>query len=154
VHGIRGGFTGDGAKTVIPAVATAKISLRLVPEMNPDESVRQFTAAVKKLTPKGIRSTVRILSKAPASLTPTESRWIAASAEAMHEVFHKKTVFMRSGGSIPIVGLFQKHLSIPSVMMGFGLPDDNLHAPNEKFHIPNLYRGMESIARFMALLAK
>jgi len=154
VHGIRGGFTGDGAKTVIPAAATAKISLRLVPDMRPEESVRQFTAAVKKLTPKGIKTTVRILSKAPASLVPTDSRWIAASAEAMHQVFHKKTVFMRSGGSIPIVGLFQKHLSIPSVMMGFGLPDDNLHAPNEKFHIPNFYRGMESVARFMALLGK
>ena len=72
----------------------------------------------------------------------------------MHQVFHKKTVFMRSGGSIPIVGIFLKDLSIPSVMMGFGLPDDNLHAPNEKFHIPNFYRGMESVARFIGLLGK
>jgi acetylornithine deacetylase/succinyl-diaminopimelate desuccinylase-like protein len=152
VHGIRGGFTGEGAKTVIPAVATAKISMRLVPDMSPDETVRKFTAAVKKLTPKGIRTTVRILSGAPASVVPTDSRWVAAAAEAMHQVFHKKTVYIRGGGSIPIVGLFQKHLGIASVMMGFGLPDDHLHAPNEKFHLPNFYRGIESVARFFTLL--
>ena len=154
VHGFRGGFTGEGAKTVIPAVATAKISMRLVPDMDPDEVIRQFTVAVKKLTPKGIKTTIRILSKAPASVVPTGSRWIADSAEALHQVFHKKTVFIRGGGSIPIVGLFLSHLSIPSVMMGFGLPDDRLHSPNEKFHLPNFYRGIETVARFLMLLGK
>jgi acetylornithine deacetylase/succinyl-diaminopimelate desuccinylase-like protein len=154
VHGFRGGFTGEGAKTVIPAVATAKISMRLVPDMDPDEVVRQFTAAVKKLTPKGIKTTVRILSKAPASVVPTDSRWIAASAEAFHQVFHKPTVFIRGGGSIPIVGLFLKQLHMPSVMMGFGLPDDRLHSPNEKFHIPNFYRGIETVGRFLTLLGQ
>ncbi|MBI1940313.1 MAG: dipeptidase [Acidobacteria bacterium] len=152
VHGIRGGFTGEGAKTVIPAVATAKISMRLVPDMKPLEAIRQFTAYVKRITPKGIRTNVRVLSSAPASVVSTESRYISAAAEAMELVFHKKTVYMRSGGSIPIVGLFQKHLDIPSVMMGFGLPDDNLHAPNEKFHLPNFYRGIEAVARYFALL--
>ncbi len=154
VHGIRGGFTGEGAKTVIPAVATAKISMRLVPDMKPREVIRQFTAFVKKLTPKGIQSSVRILSSAPATVVPTDSRWIAAAADAMHQVFHKKTVYIRSGGSIPVVGQFQKHLGIPSVMMGFGLPDDNLHAPNEKFHLPNFYRGIETVARFFTLLGQ
>ncbi len=154
VHGIRGGFTGEGAKTVIPAFAAAKISMRLVPEMNPREIVRRYTAYVKKLTPKGIRTSVRVLSKAPATLVSTQSRWVAAAAEAMEQVFHKKTVYMRSGGSIPVVGLFQKHVGIPSVMMGFGLPDDHLHAPNEKFHLPNFYRGIESVARYFALLAQ
>jgi acetylornithine deacetylase/succinyl-diaminopimelate desuccinylase-like protein len=154
VHGIRGGFTGEGAKTVIPAVATAKISMRLVPDMSPEEIIRKFTTAVKKVTPKGIRTTVRILSGAPASVVPTDSRWVAAAAEAMHQVFHKKTVYIRGGGSIPIVGLFQKHLGIASVMMGFGLPDDHLHAPNEKFHLPNFYRGIESVARFFTLLGQ
>jgi acetylornithine deacetylase/succinyl-diaminopimelate desuccinylase-like protein len=154
VHGIRGGFTGEGAKTVIPAVATAKISMRLVPDMNPKEVIRQFTSYVKKLTPKGIKINIRILSSAPASVVPMGSHVIAAAADAMHQVFHKKTVFIRSGGSIPIVGLFQKHLKIPSVMMGFGLPDDNLHAPNEKFHLPNFYRGMEAVAGFFALLGQ
>lgn len=154
VHGIRGGFTGEGAKTVIPAVATAKISMRLVPEMNPKEVIRQFSAYVKKITPKGITTSVRVLSSAPASVVSTESRWIAASAEAMEQVFKKKTVFMRSGGSIPIVGQFQKYLKIPSVMMGFGLPDDNLHAPNEKFHLPNFYRGIHAVGRYFELLGQ
>ena len=153
VHGFRGGFTGEGAKTVIPAVGTAKISMRLVPDMEPKEAIRQFTAYVKKITPNGIKTNVRVLSSAPASVVSTESRWVTAAAEAMEQVFHKKTVYIRSGGSIPIVGLFQKHLGIPSVMMGFGLPDDNLHAPNEKFHLPNFYRGIEAVARYFELLA-
>ena len=154
VHGIRGGFTGEGAKTVIPAVATAKISMRLVPEMNPKEVIRQYTAYVKKITPKGIKTAVRVISSAPASVVSTESRWIAAAAEAMEQVFKKKTVYMRSGGSIPIVGVFQKHLKVPGVMMGFGLPDDNLHAPNEKFHLPNFYRGIEAVGRYLELLGQ
>ncbi|HEX5483141.1 MAG TPA: dipeptidase [Terriglobia bacterium] len=154
VHGIRGGFTGEGAKTVIPAAATAKISMRLVPEMNPKEVIRQFTGFVKKLTPKGIQTQVRVISSAPASVVSTGNRYIEAAAEAMEQVFKSKTVYMRSGGSIPIAGLFDKHLKTPVVMMGFGLPDDNLHAPNEKFHLPNFYRGIEAVGRFFDLLGQ
>jgi acetylornithine deacetylase/succinyl-diaminopimelate desuccinylase-like protein len=154
VHGFRGGFTGEGAKTVIPAVSTAKISMRLVPDMDPKEIYRKYVAYVKKITPQGIRTSVRLLSSAPASVVSTDSRWIAAAAEAMEQVFTKKTVYMRSGGSIPIVGTFQKFLKVPSVMMGFGLPDDNLHAPNEKFHIPNFYRGIEAVGRYLELLGQ
>lgn len=154
VHGIRGGFTGEGAKTVIPAVATAKISMRLVPEMSPKEVIRQFTGYVKKLTPEGIQTSVRVISSAPASVVSTSNRYIEAAAEAMEQVFKKKTVYMRSGGSIPIAGLFDKHLKTPVVMMGFGLPDDNLHAPNEKFHLPNFYRGIEAVGRYLELLRR
>ena len=154
VHGIRGGFVGEGAKTVIPAVATAKISMRLVPAMEPKEVLRQFISAVKKLTPKGIKTTVRVLSGAPASVVSTESHYIRAAAEAMQDVFKKKTVYMRSGGSIPIVGLFLEHLNVPSIMMGFGLPDDRLHAPNEKFHLPNFYGGIEAMTRYFELLGR
>ena len=154
VHGIRGGFTGEGGKTVIPAVATAKISMRLVPDMRPREIIRQYTNYVKKLTPKGIKTTVRVLSSAPASVVSTASRYIAAAANALEQVFHQKTVYMRSGGSIPIVGVFLKHAGIPSVLMGFGLPDDNLHAPNEKFHLPNFYRGIETVGRYFELLGQ
>ncbi len=154
VHGIRGGFTGEGAKTVIPAVATAKVSMRLVPDMDPKEVIRQYSAYVKKIAPKGISTKVRVISSAPASVVSTESKFIAAAAEAMEQIFKKKTVYMRSGGSIPIVGLFQKHLKIPGVMMGFGLPDDNLHAPNEKFHLPNFYRGIEAVGRYLELLGQ
>jgi acetylornithine deacetylase/succinyl-diaminopimelate desuccinylase-like protein len=154
VHGFRGGFTGEGAKTVIPAVCTAKISMRLVPDMKPNEIISLYKKYVKKITPPGIKTQIRILSSAPASVVSTDSRWIAAGAEALEQVFNKKTVYMRSGGSIPVVGTFQKYLKAPSVMMGFGLPDDNLHAPNEKFHIPNFYRGIETVGRFLELLGQ
>ncbi|HEV2417832.1 MAG TPA: dipeptidase [Terriglobia bacterium] len=152
VNGIYGGFTGEGFKTVIPAAATAKISMRLVPGMDPKEVVRQFTAAVKKLAPPGIQTRVRVFGASPASVVSTKNRYVKAAAQAMEEVFKKKAVFMRSGGSIPIAGLFGKHLHAPVVMMGFGLPDDNLHAPNEKFHLANFYHGIEAVGRYLELL--
>ena len=154
VHGIRGGFTAEGAKTVIPAVATAKISMRLVPEMDPKRVIRQYTAHVKKLTPAGIVTTIRVLSSAPASVVSTENKFVSAAAQAMEQVFKKKTVYIRSGGSIPIAGLLHDMLGIPVVLMGFGLPDDNLHAPNEKFHLPNFYRGIETVGRYLELLGQ
>jgi acetylornithine deacetylase/succinyl-diaminopimelate desuccinylase-like protein len=152
VHGIRGGFVAEGAKTVIPAVATAKISMRLVPDMRPEEVIRQYTAAVKKLTPRGIKTRVRVLSSAPASLVSPENHFVRTAARAMEQIFGKKTVYMRSGGSIPVAGQIQDGLGIPVVMMGFGLPDDRLHSPNEKFHLPNFYGGIEAMGRFFELL--
>src|SRR3984885_399429 len=152
VHGMPGGFTAPGAKTVIPAKASAKISMRLVPNQNADDVLQKFKKFVKKLTPKGIQTNVKVWSKGPACVVGTDNPYIQAATEALHEVFKKDTVFIRSGGSIPIVTDFQDVLKIPSVMMGFGLPDDNLHAPNEKFHIPNFYRGIESICVFFEKL--
>jgi len=152
VHGMPGGFTAPGAKTVIPARAFAKVSMRLVPNQDPDDILKRYTAYVKKLTPKGIQTSVKLWSKGPACVVGTNNRFIQAATEALHEVFNKETVFIRSGGSIPVVTDFQDVLKIPSVMMGFGLPDDNLHAPNEKFHIPNFYRGIESICVFFEKL--
>jgi acetylornithine deacetylase/succinyl-diaminopimelate desuccinylase-like protein len=154
VHGIRGGFTGEGAKTVIPARAVAKISTRLVADQRVDESVAQFKAAVAGVCPKGVTAEVKVLHSGEPSLTNPDNRYIHAAAEAMKQVFGKETVYIRSGGSIPIVGVFDRYLGIPSVMMGFGLPDDNLHAPNEKFHIPNFYRGIETVGRFLEILGK
>ncbi len=154
VHGIRGGFTGDGAKTVIPASATAKISMRLVPGMNPGDVAKKFASQVKKLTPESIQTTVRVLSSAPASLVSVDHPCIKAASEAMESVFRKKTVYVRCGGSIPVAGLFSQHLNVPVVLMGFGLPDDNLHAPDEKFHLPNFYRGIEAVGRFIQLLGQ
>jgi acetylornithine deacetylase/succinyl-diaminopimelate desuccinylase-like protein len=154
VHGMPGGFTAAGAKTVIPARASAKVSMRLVPNQDPDDILERFKAYVKKLTPKGIETNVKIWSKGPASVVGTNNKFIKAATEALHDVFKKDTVFIRSGGSIPIVTDFQDVLKIPSVMMGFGLPDDNLHAPNEKFHIPNFYRGIESICLFFEKLGR
>jgi len=152
VHGIRGGFTGEGAKTVIPARAVAKVSMRLVADQQPDEAVEQLKAAVEQVCPRGVSAEVKILSAAAPSLVNPDSPFIEAAAEAMCQVFGNETVYIRSGGSIPIVGLFDKHLGIPSVLMGFGLPDDNLHAPNEKFHLPNFYRGIEAVARYLEML--
>jgi acetylornithine deacetylase/succinyl-diaminopimelate desuccinylase-like protein len=154
VHGIRGGFTGEGAKTVIPARATAKISMRLVADQNPDDALAQFRAAVTKVTPRGVSVEVRPIHGAAPSLVDPTNRFIQAAAEALGQVFGKQTVYIRSGGSIPIVGLFDQHLGIPSVLMGFGLPDDNLHAPNEKFHLPNFYRGIEAVAKYLEVLGQ
>jgi acetylornithine deacetylase/succinyl-diaminopimelate desuccinylase-like protein len=147
VHGMPGGFTAPGAKTVIPAKASAKVSMRLVPNQDPDDVMKKYTNFVKKLTPKGIDIKIKVHSKGPACVVGTDNKYVKAATDSMHEVFKKDTVFIRSGGSIPIVADFQNVLKIPTLMMGFGLPDDNLHAPNEKFHIPNFYRGIESIVR-------
>jgi acetylornithine deacetylase/succinyl-diaminopimelate desuccinylase-like protein len=154
VHGMPGGFTAPGAKTVIPAKASAKVSMRLVPNQDANDVLKKFTKYAKKLTPKGIQTNIKVWSKGPAAVIGTDNRYIKAATEALHEVFKKNTVFIRSGGSIPIVTDFQDVLKIPSVMMGFGLPDDNLHAPNEKFHIPNFYRGIESICLFFEKLGE
>jgi acetylornithine deacetylase/succinyl-diaminopimelate desuccinylase-like protein len=154
VHGMPGGFIGQGAKTVIPARASAKVSMRLVPDQDPDDILKRFTDFVKKVTPKGIQTKVKVHSKGPAAVVSTDNRYIKAATDAMHEVFGKDTVYIRSGGSIPIVSDFENELKIPSVMMGMGLPDDNLHAPNEKFHIPNFYRGIESVIRFFQILGE
>src|SRR5690242_5578537 len=153
VHGMPGGFIGAGAKTVIPAKASAKISMRLVPNQNPDEIFKLYSGYLKSITPRGTQINIRQLSGADPMLIRTDNHYVQAAKDAMKEVFGKDTVFIRSGGSIPVVADFEKHLHIPSVMMGFGLPDDNLHAPNEKFHIPNFYRGIESIIRFFQLLS-
>jgi acetylornithine deacetylase/succinyl-diaminopimelate desuccinylase-like protein len=153
VHGIRGGFTGEGAKTVIPARAVAKISTRLVADQRPDEAAGQLKAAIAKACPRGITAELKVLHGAAPSLTDPDNRFIHAAAEAMRQIFGQDTVYIRSGGSIPIVGLFDRYLGIPSVLMGFGLPDDNLHAPNEKMHLPNFFRGIEAMARYLELLA-
>jgi acetylornithine deacetylase/succinyl-diaminopimelate desuccinylase-like protein len=154
VHGMPGGFVAAGAKTVIPARASAKVSMRLVPKQDPDDILKKYTEFVKKLTPKGIQINIKVHSKGPACVVNTDNKYARASVEAMHEIFGKDTVYIRSGGSIPIVTQFEEDLKIPSIMMGMGLPDDNLHAPNEKFHIPNFYRGIESIIRFFQILGQ
>ncbi len=153
VHGMPGGFIAPGAKTVIPAKASAKISMRLVPNQNPDDILKKYENFVKSITPKGIQIKIKVHSKGEAIVVGTDNKYIKAATEALHDVFKKDTVYIRSGGSIPIVTDFENVLQIPSVMMGLGLPDDNLHAPNEKFHIPNFYRGIESIINFFHRLA-
>ncbi len=149
VHGIAGGFTGTGAKTVIPAKATAKVSMRLVPRQDPEKLIAAFREFVRKKTPRGIRTEVRVLSAAPAVLVNPDHDAIRVAARAFSDVFEKPTVFIRSGGSIPIVGDFARHLGIPTILMGFGLPDDALHSPNEKYCLENYYKGIMTVARFL-----
>src|ERR1700726_2260061 len=154
VHGMPGGFIAAGAKTVIPAKAAAKVSMRLVPNQDADDVFKKYSAYVKKLTPKGIETKITIHSKGPAAVVGTDNPYIKAATEALRDTFKKETVFIRSGGSIPIVNDIYQALKIPSVMMGFGLPDDNLHAPNEKFHIPNFHHGIETICLFFEKLGR
>jgi len=149
VHGIPGGFIGAGAKTVIPAKALAKVSMRLVPDMTPAKAFDLYKSYVEKLVPPGVDAEVRLIHSGDPCLIPVDNPYIKAATRALHEVWGKDTVFIRSGGSIPIVGDFARHLGLPSVMMGFGLPDDNLHAPNEKFHLKNFALGIESLIRFL-----
>jgi len=152
VHGMPGGFTGAGAKTVIPAKAVAKVSMRLVPDMTPADTFAKYKSFVESLCPAGISLDVRLIHSGDPIVVSTGNPYVKKATEAMHEVFGKQTVFVRGGGSIPIVGDFIRELGIPTLLMGFGLPDDNLHAPNEKFHLANFHRGIESIVRFLASL--
>jgi acetylornithine deacetylase/succinyl-diaminopimelate desuccinylase-like protein len=148
VHGIAGGFTGAGAKTVIPAKATAKVSFRLVPRQAPEKVIAAFREWVRRETPRGIHVEIRVLSAGPGLVVNPEHPAIDVAARAFGDVFGRKTVFIRSGGSIPIVGDFATHLGIPTILMGFGLPDDGLHSPNEKYKIDNYYLGIRTIAHF------
>jgi len=148
VHGIAGGFTGAGAKTVIPARATTKVSMRMVPNQNPEKIIAAYKKFVADNTPAGIQTEVRILSWGPAIMVNPDHPAIHVAASAFRDILGKETVFIRSGGSIPIVGDFAKHLGIPTILMGFGLPDDGLHSPNEKYKVANYYAGIMTIAHF------
>jgi len=154
VHGIAGGFTAAGAKTVIPAKATAKVSIRLVPKQDPDKVVAAYKAFVQECTPAGIQTQVRVLSAGPAISVNPDHPAIAIAARAFADVLGRETVFIRSGGSIPIVGDFAIHLGIPTILMGFGLPDDGLHSPNEKYKLANYYAGIMTIAHFLEQYGK
>lgn len=154
VHGMPGGFTGAGAKTVIPAKATAKVSMRLVPGMTPEKSFQQFENYVHQIAPPGVEVDVQLIHAGNPCIVPPDNPYIRAATRAMHQVWGRDTVFIRSGGSIPIVGDFANYLGLPSVMMGFGLPDDNLHAPNEKFNIRNFELGIESLICFLEEAAR
>ena len=152
VHGIPGGFIGAGAKTVIPAKAQAKISMRLVPNMAPAKTFELYKSYVEKIAPAGVDVDVRLIHIGDPCLIAVDNRYVQAATRALHEVWGKDTVFIRSGGSIPIVGDFARHLGLPSVLMGFGLPDDNIHAPNEKFNLKNFEMGITSIIRFLEVV--
>jgi len=153
VNGLLSGFTGEGSKTVLPAKAMAKISMRLVPDQDPKEVERQLIRYLEIHTPPTVRWEIEDLAGGPPSITGRHFPGVQALAQALESTFGKRPVFRREGGSVPVVAQLQKILGVESVCTGFGLPDDNLHAPNEKIHLPTFYRGIESIIRFLCLLA-
>ena len=148
VHGIGGGFTGVGAKTVIPAKAVAKVSIRVVPAQDPERVVESVKKFVAENAPVGVQFEVRVLSAGPGLMVNTDHPAIRVAAQAFSDIYGKETVFTRSGGSIPIVGDFAEHVGIPTILMGFGLPDDGLHSPNEKYNIRNYFDGIRTLAHF------
>lgn len=154
VHGIAGGFTGEGAKTVIPASAKAKISLRLPPELKPNEVFPLFEHAVQEYAPAGVTVTVRAIHGGEGVLVSPDSLPVQAAAAALKEVYGKDPIFTREGGSIPIAALFDEILHAPVVLMGFGLPDDNLHAPNEKYSLDQFFKGIRTVVSFLNKLGQ
>ncbi|MGA7723430.1 MAG: dipeptidase [Ignavibacteriaceae bacterium] len=148
-NGIWGGFTGKGAKTVIPSKASAKISMRLVPNQDPNKIAKLFTKYIKSIAPKSVKVEMKNLNGAYPILTPLDNFATIAAAKSMEKAFNKKIVFMREGGSVPIVTVFSKKLNAPVVLMGLGLNSENLHAPNEHFNLNHFRLGIISSAYFM-----
>jgi acetylornithine deacetylase/succinyl-diaminopimelate desuccinylase-like protein len=142
VNGLLAGWTGEGSKTVIPATAMAKVSMRLVPDQDPVKIAELFQAYVKKIAPKSVEVKVTSLHGSKAWMTDFDNVYVQAAGRAVEKGFGKRPVYTREGGSIPIVADFQEALNAPVVLFGFGLPDDNLHAPNEKFNLDNLFNGI------------
>ncbi|HEX9051289.1 MAG TPA: dipeptidase [Anaeromyxobacter sp.] len=154
VNGIWGGFQGEGAKTVIPSRAGAKISMRLVPDQTPEEIARKFTAHVKKIAPREVKVTVRSLHGGSAFLSEVDAPAFRATERALERAFGKKPVLTREGGSIPFTATIQAALRCPVILMGFGLPDENSHAPNERLDLENYRKGILSAVYLYEELAR
>jgi len=142
VNGLLSGFTGEGAKTVIPAVAMAKCSMRLVPNQDPDKIAQLFEAYVAKVAPKTVETKVTRMHGGKPWMTDFDNRFVQAAGRAIEKGFGKTPVFNREGGSIPVVATFQEILGLPAVLFGVGLPDENAHAPNEKLDLGNFHGGI------------
>jgi len=154
VNGILAGFTGEGAKTVIPAVAMAKVSMRLVPNQDPDKIAQLFEDYVKKVAPKTVEVTVTRMHGGKPWMTDFDNKYVQAAGRAIQKGFGKEPVFNREGGSIPVVATFQEILGLPSVLFGVGLPDENAHAPNEKLDLGNFHGGIIASAFLYDEIAK
>ena len=148
VNGLCGGFTGEGAKTVIPAVAMAKISMRLVPDQDPDRIARLFERHLKTVTPRSVELTLTRMHGGKPWLAPIDHPAIRAASRALEKGFGAAPVFVREGGSIPVVDTLAETLGLSTVLMGVGLPDENAHAPNEKLDLGNFQNGIVSVAHF------
>ncbi|MFW6097773.1 MAG: dipeptidase [Chloroflexota bacterium] len=149
VNGIVGGYTGEGSKTIIPSTVHAKISMRLAPNQDPQKIADLFEEYVKEIAPPSATVKIRRLGTATPAVIDYNTTAVAAATAACEEVFGVAPVLRREGGTIPVVGDFQRHLGLGSLMLGFGLPDDRIHSPNERFYVPNFYQGIETIIRFL-----
>ena len=154
VNGIWGGYTGEGAKTVIPSKAYAKLSMRLVPNQSDEEITLKFTNFFKSIAPKSVKVKVTPHHGGEPYVSPTNIPSYQAASEAMENTFGKKPVPVRGGGSIPIVSLFEKELEVQSILMGFGLDSDAIHSPNEHYGIFNYLKGIETIPYFFENYSK
>ena len=148
VNGFLSGFTGEGSKTVLPAWAMAKISCRLVPDQTPEEAYQQLVKYMEMNAPKDIRWEVKSLHNAGAAITSRESAGVKAMAKAFQSVWGLEPLFRREGGSIGVVVQLQQHIGAESVLTGFGLPDDNIHSPNERLHLPTWKKGIDALINF------
>lgn len=153
-NGIWGGFSGEGAKTVLPSKASAKISMRLVPEQNPDKIAKLFEKHIKKIAPDTVKVKVTNLHNAKTAITPIESPFITAAFNALKQAYNKEPYFIREGGSIPVVNTFKGLLGIDSVLLGFGLPGENAHSPDEHFDLDNYQKGIVTSSIFYNELSK
>lgn len=153
-NGINGGFAGAGFKTIIPAVASAKVSMRIVPDMQPDEIGAAFKSFVESLAPPCVKVDVNVMSGSPGMVVSTDNAFMRAAAEALQQTYGTKPLYVRDGASIPIASTFQEVLKLPVILTGFVLPDCNMHAPNESLSLPDFYAGIEAIGRYMDLLSK
>jgi len=149
INGISGGFQGEGAKTVLPRKAAAKVSMRLVPDQEPDIILQQLTKYVKTIAPKGVDVFCKPVYLAKGVLLDTENPYFEAAGMAMEDVFGRRPVLTRSGASIPVATVFNSILGMDIIFMGLGLPDDGLHSPNEKFEIAQFYKGIEVVIKFL-----
>ena len=154
VNGIWGGYTGEGAKTVIPSKAYAKISMRLVPNQDPEEITNLFNEYFSSLAPEGVKVKVTPHHGGEPAVTPVDSIGYLAASEAYEKSFGKKPIPVRSGGSIPIVAMFEKELGLKTVLMGFGLDSDAIHSPNEHYGVFNFFKGIETIPYFFESFSK
>jgi acetylornithine deacetylase/succinyl-diaminopimelate desuccinylase-like protein len=145
VNGIWGGYTGEGAKTVLPSKAFAKISMRLVPHQKPEKITELFTKYFRRIAPPSVKVEVRPHHGGEPVVTPTDTPEYQAAFQAMQKTFGKDPIPKREGGSIPIVALFEEVLGTKSVLMGFGLDSDAIHSPNEHYGLFNFYKGIETI---------
>jgi acetylornithine deacetylase/succinyl-diaminopimelate desuccinylase-like protein len=153
INGLLSGFTGEGAKTVLPAIAMAKVSMRLVPNQDPDKIAELFEAYVKKITPKTVTLQVTRMHGGKPWMASFDNPFVQAAGRAIERGFGKKPIFTREGGSIPVVSTFQEELGLPSVLFGVGLPDENAHAPNEKLDLSNFHNGIIASAHLYEEIA-